>query len=182
MRRTLVLAALVAVGLVLVATIKAPRRPTSRELVRGPRPFHVTATAIRRIEIVVAGQHLVAERGDAGGWRLGGVVASDRVRDALDALAHEVAELRAVDAFRPSSLAALGLDPPAGWIAITTVRGTERLDLGVVNPAGSSVYARRDGHARVLQLGVYLLEVVRRLAGAAEAAAGTSRAYWPEIG
>ena len=181
MRRTIVLAALVAVGLVLVATIEAPRRPTAQEMVRGSRPFHVAPGAIRRIEVDL-GRRFVAERDGTGAWRLDGAVAPPAVRAALDALAEEVAGLRAVDAFRPTSLAALGLDPPGGSIVVATARGVERLDLGSLNAAGSTVYARRQGHGRVLQLGVYLLEVVRRVTDAAAAAAGTSRAYWPEIG
>jgi hypothetical protein len=58
----------------------------------------------------------------------------------------------------------------------------QRLALGTLNAGGSTVYARRAGHARVLQLGVYLLEVVRRVPESRMLDAERVRAYWPEMG
>jgi hypothetical protein len=61
----------------------------------------------------------------------------------------------------------------------------QRLELGALNTAGSTVYARREGHRRVLQLGVYLLELVRRVVDARDAGSDEARGrggYWPEIG
>jgi hypothetical protein len=180
-RRTLALSGLVFVGLVLVAVVEPPRRLTGLERSRGPRPFRTSARGIRRIEVEADGRRLAADRVHDG-WRVEGAPASPVLRDALDALADELAGLRAVDAFRPSSLAALGLDPPEGAIVVTTPRGVERLAIGGLNAAGSTVYAKRDGHDRVLQLGVYLVEVVQRVFGARDVQGRAARAYWPEIG
>jgi hypothetical protein len=181
MRRTLALLGLVLLGLALVAVIEPPRRLTGLERSRGPRPFRASARAIRRIDLEGGGRRLAAERTRAG-WRVEGTTASPPLRDALDALADELAGLRAVDAFRPTSLAALGLDPPEGAIVVTTARGAQRLTMGGLNAAGSTVYAKRGGHDRVLQLGVYLVEVVRRVFEARDAQGKTACAYWPEIG
>ena len=181
MRRTVSLAAFAAFGLALVMITEPPPRRTARELLRGPRPFRISASTVRRIEVTIANRHLGADRtGD--GWRTDAVPATPALRDALDALVNELASLRAVDAFRPSSLAEIDLDPPTGTIVVTTPRGTQRLELGALNTGGSTFYARRDGHGRVLQLGVYLLELVRRVFDARETGAGHARGYWPEIG
>jgi hypothetical protein len=181
MRRTIVLGAFVAIGVVLVLVVEPPRRLTGRELARGPRAVRVSTRTVRAVDVSVATRRLVADRGD-GGWRLGGTPVSRALGEALDALVDELEVLRAVDAFRATSLAPFGLDPPAGSIVVTTSHGVERLDLGTLNAAGSTCYARREGHPRVLQLGVYLLEVVRRVLDARDAGAGSVRAYWPEIG
>lgn len=181
MRRTLVLAAFVAAGLGLVLAIPQERRRTGAELVRGARPFRVAVDEVRRVEVTIASLSFVAERtGDA--WRLDGAPASPSARDAIEALVREIANVRAIDAFRPSSLAEFGLDPPRGTIVVTTARGVQRLALGSLNAAGSAVYARRGGHGRVLQLGVYLIEVVRRVPGARQLEGERVRGYWPEIG
>jgi hypothetical protein len=180
MRRTLVLAGLVALGLVLVLAIEPPRRRTGAELARGPRLFRTHAHGIRRIEAALGERRFVAER-THDGWMLDAVPASAGARDALDALADELATLRALDAFRVATAAAYGLDPPNGTIAVTTRRTTQRLVLGTLNSAGSAFYARRDGHARVLQVGVYMLETLQRVfdrrvpAGAAAEADATER-------
>ena len=170
MRRTLVLLALAALGVALVTTIEAPRRPTARELVHGARPLRTTARAMRRIEVRIGSRHVVAVRAADGSWQRDGAAPDPRFAAAVDALAHELEDARAIDAFRTANPAALGLDPPAGSIGITTARGPERLDLGSLNTAGSTVYARRAGHRRALQLGVYLLQVAQRVADAAEPA------------
>ena len=174
MRRTGSLAAFAAVGLALVMMTEPPPRRTARELLRGPRPFRISTSTVRRIELAVATRRVGADRtGD--GWRTDAVPASPVLRDALDTLVDELARLRAVDAFRPSSLSEIGLDPPTGSIVVTTPRGVQRLELGALNTGGSTFYARRDGHGRVLQLGVYLLELVRRVFDAREADAGHAR-------
>jgi hypothetical protein len=149
--------------------------------VRGPRPFLVAGETIARIEVDVRSRRVVADR-EADGWRVDAVPARPPLRDALDALANELVGLRAIDAFRPSDLAALGLAPPAGTITVSTSRGVQRLELGGLNAAGSAFYARRDGHGRVLQVGVYVLELVRRVVDARDAGSDEARGYWPEIG
>jgi hypothetical protein len=181
MRRTLVLTAFVAVGLALVWALEPPPRRTGAELVRGARPFRASLGDIHRVEVAVGGVEFVAERvGD--GWRLDGTPPSPAGRDAIEALVREIATLRALDAFHPASFAPFGLDPPHGTIAVTTPRGVQRLALGSLNAAGSAVYARRGRHRRVLQLGVYLIELVRRVPGARELEGERVRGYWPEMG
>src|SRR5262249_54975760 len=186
MRRTLVLVAFVAIGLTLVALIEPPRRVSGPERVRGPRPFRTRASEIRRVELTVGDRALAAERAPDGSWALDGAPAPARLGDALDALATEIAGLRAIDAFRPEIVAPLGLDPPEGSIVVTTSRGVQRLALGGLNNAGSAVYARRGDHRRVLQVGVYLVELVRRVFEARDAdsrSAGRGRGgYRPEMG
>jgi hypothetical protein len=162
MRRTLVLAAFVAVAALLAATVEPPRRLSGPESVRGPRALRARARDIQRLELDVAGRRLGAERA-GGGWRLDAGVASPALAEALDALVAELVGLRAVDAFRGADLKPLGLDPPAATIAVTTSRGVQRLAFGSLNAVGSTVYARRDDHRRVLQVGVYVVELVRRI-------------------
>jgi hypothetical protein len=183
-RRTLVLAVFVALGAALVAIVEPPRRLTGLERARGPRVFRGPLRTVERLEIDVGGRHLTADRTPDGGWRIEGAPVSPMLGDGLDSLAQELVGLRAVDAFRTSNLAALGLDPPAGTILMTTSRGTQRLALGALNTAGSAVYARRDEHARVLQVGIYVVDLVRRIFGArdAEGRAASLRTYWPEMG
>ena len=184
MRRTLLLSTFAAVGVALVAITTPPPRRTGRELVHGPRPFQIAAQQVQRIEVDAATRRVVAERAGAG-WRVDATLASPALHEALDALVGELAGLRAVDAFRPTDPAALGLDPPAATIVITTARGTQRLQMGSLNAAGSTFYARRDGHARVLQLGVYVLELIRRVIDARDARSDEAReprGYWPEMG
>jgi len=184
MRRTLVLAAFAAVGLALAAITAPPPRRTARELVHGARPFRIAAADVRQIEVDVGARRVVAERA-VDGWRADAGPASPGLQAALDALVDELLGLRAVDAFRPSDLAALGLEPPAATITLSTARGAQRLELGALNTAGSTFYARRAGHGRVLQLGVYVLELVRRVVDARDAASDEARGpsgYWPEIG
>jgi hypothetical protein len=133
------------------------------------------------VELVAGTRRVLADR-IGGGWQVAGVSATPAMHAALDALVDELESLRAVDAFKPGELAAYGLDPPSATIAVTSAGGTARLALGSLNAVGSTVYARRDEHGRILQVGVYLLDVVRRVLDAPDAAAGTVRSYWPEIG
>jgi hypothetical protein len=181
MRRTIALAVFAAIGVAL-ALWTAPAGRTRRPMIHGPRAFAITADAVRRVEVDLGSRRVVADR-VPDGWRIDASTASPALREALDALVQELAGLRAVDAFRSSGdLGALGLSPPEGTIALTTARGTQRLELGAVNTVGSTFYARREGHGRVLQLGVYLMEIVRRVVAARDTAASSARAYWPEIG
>jgi hypothetical protein len=181
MRRTVVLTVFAVAGLVLVTLTTPPPPKTGAESVRGARAFLVSADAVTRVEVDVGTRRVVADR-VAGGWKVDAAPARPQLGDALDALVQELAGLRAVDAFRPSNPDALGLAPPAGSITVATARGVQRLDIGALNAAGSTFYARRDGHERVLQLGVYLLELVRRVVDARDAGSDEARGYWPEIG
>jgi hypothetical protein len=163
MRRTLVLAVFVAVAALLAATVEPPKRLSGPETVRGPRAIRARAHDVQRLELDVAGRRLAAEPAAGGGWRLDAGVASPALAEALDGLVTELVGLRAVDAFRGTDLKPLGLDPPAATIAVTTSRGVQRLAFGSLNAVGSTVYARREGHGRVLQVGVYVVELVRRI-------------------
>jgi hypothetical protein len=180
MRRTLApLAVFAAVGIGL-ALLTAP---SGHAPVIRPR-VHGHGDAVRRVRSISA--RAASSRARARGWRVDASPASPaRARRSTRARAG-LAGLHAVDAFRASGdLAALGLAPPEGTIALTTARGTQRLALGALNAAGSTFYARREGHGRVLQLGVYLMEIVRRVVAARDAAASAVRGprrYWPEIG
>ena len=181
MRRTLLLAGFAALALGLVMVVQPPPRRTGRELARGPRVLRVVPARVRRIDVVAGNRRVVADR-IAAGWQLGASPAPSAIGEALDALVDELTELRAVDAFRPGALAAYGLDPPSATIAVTSTHGTTRLALGSLNTAGSTLYARQDEHGRVLQVGVYLLDVLRRVLDATDVPGAAVRAYWPEIG
>lgn len=162
MRRTVALAALVAVGALLVVLVEPPARRSGPDSVRGPRVFRTSVAGVRRLEVTVGGRRLVAER-THDGWRVDGVPAPSERRDALHDLVTLLAGLRAIDAFRASSFAAFGLDPPSATIVLVTPRGPQRLALGRPNTAGSALYARRDEQARVLQLGIYLVSALDRV-------------------
>lgn len=161
MRRTLVLAVLVAIGAGLVAVIEAPPRRTGEELMRGPRVLRVAAHAVRALAVTEGDQSFTAERRD-GGWRLDGMQASDEAAAALDDLATTLAKLRAVDAFRPAEPSDWGLEPPRATITVATSKRRRRLDLGAVTRSGGALYARREGDRRLFTVGVGLLSAVDR--------------------
>jgi len=170
MRRTALLLVLVALGAVLVVLIEPPRRRTGAERSRGPHVFRTTAESVRRFDVALGDRRFSAER-SPDGWQLDGRPASSRGADALDDLAKLAASLRAVDAFRPAEVASFGLEPPSGAVVVTTRAGTQRLVLGALNASGGTLYARRDRHRRVLQVGIYLLSALERVFGARESTA-----------
>ena len=170
MRRTVALAVFAALGLVLALVVEPPRRLTGRERARGPRAVRMSAAAVRRVELRTENVRLAAERSGSA-WLVDGSAASPMLADALDALVSDLTMLRAVDAFRAPDATAFGLDPPAATIVLGRDGDAERLDLGSLNTVGSTVYARRHGHGRVFQLGVYVVELVRRVLAAHAAAA-----------
>jgi hypothetical protein len=131
--------------------------------VHGPRVVAARADDVRRLQLDVAGRRLAVDRVAGGGWRLDAGLASPKLAEAIDALVTELTGLRAVDAFVAGDAKSLGLDPPGATIALATSRGVERLAFGDFNTVGSTVYARREGHERVLQVGVYVVELVRRI-------------------
>jgi hypothetical protein len=160
-RRTLVLLALVAAGVLLAVVIEPPVRRTGKELARGPHVFRTSEKGIRRMEVSIGDRRFVGER-VPDGWRLDGAPAGPRTSDALQSLAAYLAELRAVDAFRTRDFAGFGLDPPAGVIVVTT-------------GSASAVYARRDDQPRVLQLGSYLLAAIEHVPDGRDDGASASR-------
>jgi hypothetical protein len=165
-RRTLLLALLVAVGAIALVVVEAPHRPTSRELVRGPRLMKAPASSIREISAVLGERRFTATRAD-GGWRIDGAAAPAGVGAALDDVVQTLVELRAIDAFRGDGLAQFGLETPHGAVTIVSSDGTggdtERLVLGDFNASGSAIYARRDGDPRVFQIGVFLPSALERV-------------------
>lgn len=146
----------------LLLVVGAPPRRTGLESVRGPRVLRVRAASVRAVE-VRAGEHQVAAVRAADGWRLDGGPASPGAVDALDTLVATLAELRAVDAFRPERGAQLGLDPPTATITLGTARRRIVLRLGAPNASGGSVYAERPGHPRIFLVGTGLLSALERL-------------------
>lgn len=162
MRRTLLLALLVAAGAIALLVVEAPYRPTSRELVRGPRLMKAPASSIREISAVLGERRFTATRAD-GAWRIDGAAAPDGVAAALDDVVQTLVDLRAIDAFRGDGLAQFGLETPHGAVTIVSADDTERLLLGDFNASGSAIYARRDGDPRVFQIGVFLPSALERV-------------------
>lgn len=166
MRRTLLLALLVAVGVLGLVLVEAPHRPTSRELVRGPRLMKAAGSSIREVSAVLGERRFSATRTDAG-WLIDGAPASDGVADALNDVVQTLVELRAIDAFRAEGWAQFGLETPHGVVTVVAAGregdDTERLELGDFNTGGSAIYARRDGDPRVFQIGVFLPSALERV-------------------
>ena len=82
---------------------------------------------------------------------------------ALDDLVATLADLRAVDVFRPRELADFGFEPPRAVITLLTPRRTRRVVLGEATMAGNALYARREGDRRVMQVGIGILTDLERL-------------------
>jgi hypothetical protein len=161
-RRTLLLVLLVAAGAIGLVVVEAPYRPTSRELVRGPRLMKAPPSAIREITAVLGERRFTATRTD-GGWRIDGNPATAGVADALDDVVQTLVDLRAIDAFRGDGLAQFGLETPHGTVTIVSEDDTERLELGDFNAGGSAIYARRDGDPRIFQIGVFLASSLEKV-------------------
>jgi hypothetical protein len=145
----------------LVLVVQAPRRPTGLESVRGPRVLRVRPDRVRRVELS-GGRSLSAVR-TAAGWELDGRPADAAAVEALDALVETLANLRALDAFRPGDRKALGLDPPAATLAVFTRERERRLALGTPNSAGNAIYVERLGHPRVFLVGTGMLSAIDRV-------------------
>lgn len=156
------LAALVAVGAVLVLVVRAPVQRTGLYALRGHRVFGVPRGAVRGIEVVMGGRRFSARRLDHG-WEIDGRGANPGTGDALEDLVETVARLRAVDVFRPKDGTSYGLEQPRGTITVTTARAVRRLLLGDSNTAGSALYAHRGEDPRVIQVGTLLLSEIERV-------------------
>jgi hypothetical protein len=146
----------------LLLVVEAPPRRTGPESVRGPRVLRVRAASVRAVELR-AGDHQVAAVRAPGGWQLDDRPAPPGAVDALDTLVTTLADLRAVDAFRPERGAQLGLDPPTATIALRTAHRQIVLQLGAPNASGGSVYAERQGHPRIFLVGTGLLSALERV-------------------
>lgn len=160
-RRTLLLAALVVVGVVLTIVV----RPTVRVAPgtsRGTGVLGMPARSIRAIDVELGGRRFVARRA-AAGWDVDGAGAAPRVAAALDDLAVALGALRPLDRFRAPSGAPFGLDPPRGRIVVTTAHRRQQLILGALNTRGTAVYARRGRDPRVLQLGLGVVSAIERV-------------------
>jgi len=147
---------------VLVSTIRAPERPTGCYAVRAHRVFGVPAHAVTGVTVVLGPQRFEAERhGEA--WTIDGGATTPGAVDALRDLVTTLAELRSVDVFRVRDGASYGLDRPHGSIEVRTVRVRRRVDLGELTAGGGTLYARRTGDPRVMQIGTGLLSTLQRV-------------------
>jgi len=155
-----VLLVALATGLVLV--IEGPRRISGPESVHGPRALHLRPAAVRAIEVEAGTRQLSATRSPEG-WLLDGRPATATAAEALDALAETLANVRALDAFRPGDRQALGLEPARATLTVRTGRGDQRLRLGATNASGSALYVERDGHPRAFLVGTGLLSSLDRV-------------------
>ncbi len=160
LRRTLLLLALVVLGALLVTIVRPPVRPTGLEAVRGHRVFG--AAAVQGVEVSWEGRKFVARR-ESAGWEIDGQHASPEAAAALADLVAALRDLRAVDVFRPREVATYGFERPRGTIVLTTKHRVRRLVVGELNAAGSALYARREGDARVLQIGLAIASAVERV-------------------
>ena len=162
MRRTLLLAGLVALGGALALVVRTPARRTGFYAVRGHRVFGVSGRAVRSLEVVLAGRRFSARRLDES-WELDGRRASPAAAEAITDLVDALGGLRAVDAFRPRDASGYRLDRPRGTITLATGRGVRRLVLGDPNTPGSALYARREGDPRIAQIGTMILSEIERV-------------------
>jgi hypothetical protein len=161
-RRTLVLVALVAIGVAGVLLVHAPVVPVPREQVHGPRVVKVPAAAITAVEIALAdGRARLVRTGT--GWEVEGMPANEHLAAAVNDLVGLLVGLRAVDRFPDARDEPFGLDAPIGRVTVETPRRRVELALGHFNTSRSAVYARRDGQPRVLLIGSYLLEAMDRV-------------------
>ena len=160
--RTLTLAAVAALGLVLVLSVRAPIAPRGRDAARGHRLFNTERRWVRGVEVELDGRHAAATR-VPGGWDVDGRPAAPQTAEALGDLLDTLLVLRAVDIFRTSDPAPFGLTRPRGTITVVTGRGPRRLLVGGLNAAGSAFYARREGDPRVLQVGTLVLSEIERV-------------------
>jgi len=145
-----------------VLVIEGPRPISGPESVHGPRVLHLRPAAVRTIEVEAGTRRLSATRSPEG-WILDGQPATAAAAEALDALAQNLASVRALDAFRPGDRQALGLDPARAMLTVTTRRGEQRLRLGATNASGGALYVERDGHPRAFIVGTGLLSSLDRV-------------------
>jgi len=156
-----VLAALVVLGIVLVAVVRRPERPRPPGE-RGHRVFPVAADEVLGLDLALD-ERLLAARRAPGGWTIDGKPTTAATARALDDLVATLAGLRAVDVFRDRDGSAYGLDPPRATIAVVTDGASQRLDIGAANAANSAFYARRAGDPRMLQVGALLVTELERV-------------------
>jgi len=142
--------------------VRAPVRPTGLLAVRGHRVFGIAPHAARAIDVALESRRFSARRAGAG-WEIDGRPASAGTADALDDLLGTLSGLRAVDSFRSRDGSSYGLEHPRATIEVTTARRTCRVVIGDPNAAGSTFYARRQGDARIVQVGSALLGSLERV-------------------
>ena len=136
-------------------------RQTGLEAARGHRVFG-TGGAVDAVTLIWDGRELRARR-RAAGWQVDGRDADRATAGALDDLVEMLAGLRAIDAFRARDAGSYGLGTPQGTIELRGGTSARRLVVGGINAAGSAYYARRDGDARVLQVGIGLGSSIERV-------------------
>jgi hypothetical protein len=117
---------------------------------------------VRGIEVALGERRFAARRTEQG-WEIDGSAAGRGAAEALDGLLDTLVHLRAVDTFRNRDTSAFGLARPRATIDLVTVRGVRRLVIGDMNVTGTTLYARRIGDPRVLQVGTLLLSELERV-------------------
>jgi len=161
LRRTVALAALVTIGLVLFAVVRAPEPPRP-PAERGHRLFPVGRDAVRGLDVVL-GDRRVSARRTRDGWTIDGGPAAAGTAGALDDLVATLVGLRAVDVFRDRDGASYGLERPRVTITLLTDARSHRLDIGDPNAGSSAFYARRTGDPRILEVGALVLTELERV-------------------
>ncbi len=141
--------------------IRPRARQSGPEAVRGVHVF-ASGPAVLSLEVAWEGRRLAARRA-ARGWEVDGEAAGEATAAALDDLVAALVDLRALDVFRPHDAAGYGLDNPHGTVVLGRGARLDRLVIGGLNAAGSAYYARREGDARVLQVGTGLDSVLERV-------------------
>jgi hypothetical protein len=159
----------------MVLLVRPPDRRTGADAVRGHRVFGAGARVVRGIEVVLGERRFTARR-TTQGWDIDGRPADAATSAALHDLGDTLSTLRAIDVFRSRDTSTFGLDRPHATIVLETPRGPRRLAIGDPNAAGSALYARRDGDARIMQVGTGLLSSLERVLYHRD------RAQRPEIG
>jgi len=161
-RRTFVLLGIVACAGLAVLVVDPPPRQAPGDQVRGPRVVKLRSTDVQGLTLALRdGRMAIARRGEH--WDVDGQPSGERLAESIDDLIALLTTMRAVDRFRAPDDAAYGLDAPLGLIEVRGTLRETRLVLGALNHAGSAVYARRDGHPRVLLLGSHLLSAIDRV-------------------
>ena len=160
--RTLLLAVLAAGAVLLALVLQPAERKTGAAAVTGARLVRIPRRAVRRLELSLGQQEVVALSTDDG-WTVDGRPTDPAMKAALDDLTDALVGLRAVDQFRGTIQQSFGFDPPRGSIVVGSQRRTVRLLLGAFTATTATLYARREGDPRVFQIGTYLLAAIGRV-------------------
>jgi hypothetical protein len=154
--RTLILAALVVVGALLVWLAPAPTRQTGIEALRGARLFKAEASDVSAIDFSLRDDHASLVRRD-GAWQVDGRPANAGETAAIEDLVTFLTRLRAVDSFRSEDHSQFAFEPPQATITLEAPNHETTLEVGGFNSTGTTVYGRRADDPRVFQIGTQIL-------------------------